>query len=107
MCGPEPARHQDSVEWAWEAREAGRMAELLDQSLCGEGELAQVGRCMEIGLLCAQEKPADRPAMADVLQMLNGEKAMMTPIRPEYTKRRSRSPRHDGAFNRCFRASNM
>ncbi|CAL4978940.1 unnamed protein product [Urochloa decumbens] len=108
MCGPEPAHHQDSVEWAWEAREAGRMAELIDQSLCGEGELVQVGRCMEIGLLCAQEKSADRPAMADVLQMLNGEKATTTPTRPEYTKkRRSRSTRRDGAFNHCFRASNM
>ncbi|CAO1940201.1 unnamed protein product [Urochloa humidicola] len=36
MCGPEPARHQDSVEWAWEAREGGRMAELINQSLFGE-----------------------------------------------------------------------
>jgi L1 cell adhesion molecule like protein len=79
------------------------MGELLDVSLCaGEGQVAEVRRCMEIGLLCVQEKPADRPGMPDVLGMLNGEKAPVTPIRPEYvTKRRDRAARRARAFS-CF-----
>ncbi|CAL4986075.1 unnamed protein product [Urochloa decumbens] len=104
MCRPESAPHKASVEWAWEAHEAGRrMGDLLDQSLCRkEGQLEEVRRCLKIGLLCAQEKPADRPAMLGVRLMLRGDDKTTKPTRPEYTKSRHPHPRHDGVFSCCF-----
>jgi hypothetical protein len=44
----------------------------------------EIKRCVEVGLLCAQEDPANRPTMADVLQMLCGLKELPTPKKPHY-----------------------
>ena len=33
-------------------------------------ELAQLRRCIQVGLLCVQEQPDDRPAMSAVVEML-------------------------------------
>ncbi|KAK8448149.1 hypothetical protein SEVIR_8G234767v4 [Setaria viridis] len=44
---------------------------------------------MEVGLLCTQFNPANRPTMGDVLEMLNGKKELPTPRKPRYTKRRT------------------
>lgn len=70
------------------ARQAGQMEELLDPSLYAEFQLKEITRCMEVGLLCTQFKPADRPAMSDVLAMLDGKKKLRTPKQPGYTKGR-------------------
>ena len=89
---------------AWEAYEGGRMGELLDPSLCDVTQLTEVRRCMQLGLMCAQEKPEDRPTMPDVLGMLKGEKELTNPIRPEYTAKRrpSRAIGRGGAFYNCL-----
>jgi L1 cell adhesion molecule like protein len=66
------------------------MKELLDPSKCKEHQLKEVERCMQIGLLCTQYKPEDRPTMAFVHAALNDrEKKLPTPKQPSYTKRSS------------------
>ncbi|KAG2559160.1 hypothetical protein PVAP13_8NG313800 [Panicum virgatum] len=89
MCGSKPARRQSSIAWAWVAREAGRMEDLLDPSLCLESQLREARRCLEIGLLCTQSDRADRPTMLDVVEMLETEKELPTPKQPKYTEGRS------------------
>lgn len=81
------ARHQASIEWAWNARKSGAINKLLDSRLCDESQLKEIKRCMEIGLLCTQNKPSDRPTMPDVLEMLQGKKKVPTPKQPGYIKR--------------------
>ncbi|KAJ1256931.1 hypothetical protein BS78_K259300 [Paspalum vaginatum] len=76
------ASGQASVQWAWEARQAGGMMELLEPSLFDTSQLKEIERCVEVGLLCTQFDPADRPDMADALEMLRGGKALRTPVRP-------------------------
>lgn len=44
----------------------------------------EIKRCVEVGLLCAQEDPANRPNMEDVVQMLCGLKELPTPKKPQY-----------------------
>ena len=47
--------------------------ELLDKALPlleSEPELYELKRCIEIGLLCVQETPGDRPAMSAIVAML-------------------------------------
>ncbi|CAL4990464.1 unnamed protein product [Urochloa decumbens] len=91
MCGSESAHHQASIKWAWAAREAGRMEELLDPLLCSELQVNEARRCLEIGLLCTQSDWADRPTMLDVVEMLelDSKRELPTPKRQEYTKGRS------------------
>ncbi|CAN6363658.1 unnamed protein product [Urochloa humidicola] len=80
------ASGQASIQWAWKARQAGGMMELLDPSLFDEPQLKDIERCVEVGLLCTQFDPADRPDMVEALEMLRGQKALRTPFRPGYTK---------------------
>uniref|UniRef100_A0A0E0RFJ1 Protein kinase domain-containing protein n=2 Tax=Oryza rufipogon TaxID=4529 RepID=A0A0E0RFJ1_ORYRU len=88
------ARHQASIEWAWNVRLSGGIHKLLDPSLCDESQLKEIKRCMEIGLLCTQNKPSDRPTMPDVLEMLQGKKKVPTPKQPGYIKRVRAAGRH-------------
>lgn len=61
-------------EWAWTAWEDGVIEGLFDSMLYDQSQLTEIKRCVEVGLLCAQRDPANRPIMADVLQMLCGPK---------------------------------
>ncbi|CAO2146373.1 unnamed protein product [Urochloa humidicola] len=86
MCRFGQARRQASVEWAWEARRAGSIEDIVNVLYLRDAK--QMQRCMEVGLLCTQFNPADRPTMFDVLEMLNGRKELPTPRKPRYSKRR-------------------
>lgn len=89
MCNLKPARRQASVEWAWEVRRVGSIKDINVLPSSDTSEHEQMKRCMEVGLLCTQFNPADRPTMVDVLEMLNGKKEVPTPRKPRYTKRRA------------------
>jgi len=89
MCNLKPARRQASVEWAWEVRRVGSIKDINVLPSSDTSEHEHLKRCMEVGLLCTQFNPADRPTMVDVLEMLNGKKEVPTPRKPRYTKRRA------------------
>ncbi|KAF8672906.1 hypothetical protein HU200_049150 [Digitaria exilis] len=74
---------------AWNVREYHQMVNTFDPSLFDESEVPEIRRCLEIGLLCTQFEQAERPTMPDILDMLNGRKALTTPKQPEYTKNKS------------------
>jgi len=98
------ASGQASIEWAWEARQAGLgMMELLDPSLFDAPQLKEIERCVEVGLLCTQFDQADRPDMVEALEMLRGEKELTTPVRPGYTKDREPSSCLEGCGCRRVR----
>lgn len=69
-------------------RESKPMEDLFDLSLYKESQLTEIKRCLEVGLLCTQFAPAERPTMAEVLDMLNGKKQLATPKQPGYTRGR-------------------
>ncbi|KAE8796426.1 putative cysteine-rich receptor-like protein kinase 20 [Hordeum vulgare] len=72
----------DLVRDAWRMWKEQRLHELVDP-LLGDGyEVAEIKRCAQVALLCAQEDPADRPAMTDVAAMLNSENIISLPIEP-------------------------
>ena len=47
--------------------------EFVDSLLAEPYPIEEVLRCLHIALLCVQEDPAERPAMADVVSLLSGE----------------------------------
>ncbi|RLN11230.1 putative receptor-like protein kinase [Panicum miliaceum] len=85
------SREHPIGRWAWEAWEDGLLEEEFDPELFDEYQLVEIKRCIEVGLLCAQSVRADRPSMADVVAMLNGEKELRTPKKPEYIRKGRRS----------------
>jgi hypothetical protein len=58
----------------WGLWEQNKIMELLDKTLAlpnSEPELlSELKRCINIGLLCVQEMPGDRPAMSVIVAML-------------------------------------
>ncbi|XP_062197131.1 cysteine-rich receptor-like protein kinase 10 [Phragmites australis] len=85
MCISKPPRNKWVFLRFWNVWEAGRMEELFDPSLFDGSQLMEINRCVKVGLLCTESDRADRPSMADVLEMLNGKKELPTPKKPHYT----------------------
>ncbi|CAN6694481.1 unnamed protein product [Malus baccata var. baccata] len=71
-------------EHLWRLWNEGKPLELIDTCLGSSGTLSEVLRCINIGLLCAQHHPDDRPSMADVVIMLGSETALARPKQPGF-----------------------
>lgn len=57
--------------------------ELVDSTLSASCSSREVTRCIQMGLLCVQERAMDRPTMVDVVSMLSNETiAMALPKEP-------------------------
>ncbi|KAJ8541226.1 hypothetical protein K7X08_002042 [Anisodus acutangulus] len=58
---------------AWKLYKEDRSVELIDEQLADSCHVSQVLRSIEVGLLCVQQWPEDRPNMSSVVQMLGNE----------------------------------
>lgn len=64
---------------------ADRVLELMDSNLDIPSSFLPL-RFIQVGLLCVQESPADRPTMSDVLLMFSNEHIqLVSPKRPAFT----------------------
>ncbi|GAY52998.1 hypothetical protein CUMW_146120, partial [Citrus unshiu] len=66
----------------------------LDSFIFDSFNLAEVIRCIHIGLLCVQQHPEDRPSMPSVILMLGSETVLPQPKQPGYLADR-KSTRRD------------
>ncbi|MQL69189.1 hypothetical protein Taro_001521 [Colocasia esculenta] len=55
--------------YAWSLWKAGKWMEMVDSSMGNCLHTAEVLKCINVGLLCVQERPEDRPTMASVVEM--------------------------------------
>ncbi|KAG4178032.1 hypothetical protein ERO13_A10G016200v2 [Gossypium hirsutum] len=62
---------QDLISYAWKLWKDDRSQELLNPVLRDNYSRNEVIRCTQLGLLCVQEDPADRPTMATIVLLLN------------------------------------
>ncbi|KAF5472085.1 hypothetical protein F2P56_008827 [Juglans regia] len=62
---------------AWKHWRGGNGLELIDQSLGDLYSPSEVMRCIQVGLLCVQERAEDRPTMSSVVLMLSSETATL------------------------------
>ncbi|XP_009345308.2 G-type lectin S-receptor-like serine/threonine-protein kinase B120 [Pyrus x bretschneideri] len=58
---------------AWSLWKEGKSNELMDSTLSGSCSSNEGTRCIQVGLLCVQERAMDRPNMSDVVLMLSNE----------------------------------
>ncbi|XP_060668830.1 G-type lectin S-receptor-like serine/threonine-protein kinase At1g61370 [Ziziphus jujuba] len=67
---------------AWQLWSQSRALDLMDEALANSFSSSEVVRCIDVGLLCAQDNPMDRPTMAEVVFMLSNETDRPKPKRP-------------------------
>ncbi|KAI3456373.1 hypothetical protein Pfo_013036 [Paulownia fortunei] len=74
---------------AWKLWNEGNPTDFLDASLLVPNSASEVLRYIQVGLLCVQQRPEDRPTMSNVLLMLDSEDPVLAqPKQPGfYTER--------------------
>ncbi|KAF2303582.1 hypothetical protein GH714_019654 [Hevea brasiliensis] len=72
----------------WKLWREGKGLDIVDYSLLEHSYPCQeILRCIQIGLLCIQEHPADRPTMLEVVFMLGNETSLPSPKKPAFVFR--------------------
>ncbi|KAM0840734.1 hypothetical protein ACQ4PT_059462 [Festuca glaucescens] len=75
----------DLINITWEHWTREKAMELIDPSLRNCCLIDQLLKCIHIGLLCVQQKPADRPSMSAVNLMLTSNNVHLpSPTRPAF-----------------------
>ncbi|KAB2601104.1 G-type lectin S-receptor-like serine/threonine-protein kinase [Pyrus ussuriensis x Pyrus communis] len=92
------------LAYVWHLWNEGRGLKFVDEVLADSYSISEVTRCMHIGLLCVQDKAADRPTMPDVVFMLSSEKDLPPPKQPIFTNFENSSvydphPHYDSIFS--------
>lgn len=62
----------------------GKSVELIDSSVGHMDDISQVLRSINVGLLCVQCSPDDRPNMSSVVLMLSSDGALPQPKEPGF-----------------------
>ncbi|XAR56611.1 Non-specific serine/threonine protein kinase [Bertholletia excelsa] len=68
-----PDHHHNLLGHAWMLWNDGKVLELMDSCIKDSYIESQVLRCIQVGLLCVQKLPRDRPMMPSVVFMLGNE----------------------------------
>ncbi|KAM3714036.1 hypothetical protein ACJW31_01G301000 [Castanea mollissima] len=66
-------RSLNLLGYAWDLWKEGKGSELMDPTLSNSCSISQFMLCIQIGLLCVQAHPGDRPTMSDVISMLSND----------------------------------
>ncbi|KAF7126850.1 hypothetical protein RHSIM_Rhsim11G0080800 [Rhododendron simsii] len=81
---------------AWNLWIDGKAFELIDPVMEGSFPMSKVLRCIQIGLLCVQKCPEDRPTMSSVVLMLVSDiLALPQPKQPGFYIERSCNEKHE------------
>ncbi|XLQ99055.1 hypothetical protein S83_065254 [Arachis hypogaea] len=80
----DPENNLNLLGHAWQLWTDERPLELLDEELKEGCIPTEVIRCIQVGLLCVQQRPENRPDMSSVILMLNGEKPLPMPKVPAF-----------------------
>ncbi|KAH6781434.1 hypothetical protein C2S51_006727 [Perilla frutescens var. frutescens] len=81
--------HESLLEIAWKLWSEDNSLAFVDESIGNNTETfeREMGRCIQIGLLCVQEFPDDRPTVQTLLSMLTGEIVdLPAPQRPVFSE---------------------
>jgi type IV secretory pathway protease TraF len=72
----------------WKHWVEGTITQIADPSLGRHYPVAEVLKCVNIGLLCVQQNPTDRPSMSAIVVMFGSDTvAVEAPYRPAYVDR--------------------
>ncbi|KAL5793951.1 hypothetical protein ACOSP7_002545 [Xanthoceras sorbifolium] len=90
----QPEQNLSLLGYAWQLWKEDKALNLLDQTISESRDANEVLKCVNVGLLCVQEDPSDRPTMSNVVFMLGSDTATLpTPKQPAFVVRRCASSR--------------
>ncbi|XP_018852011.2 G-type lectin S-receptor-like serine/threonine-protein kinase At4g27290 isoform X1 [Juglans regia] len=69
---------------AWRLWIEDRVMELIDEIVGDANTRSEVLRLIQVGLLCVQQRPEDRPCMSSVVLMLSSESLLPIPKQPGF-----------------------
>ncbi|EFH62805.1 S-locus lectin protein kinase family protein [Arabidopsis lyrata subsp. lyrata] len=72
------------IAYAWESWCETGGVDLLDKDVADSCHPLEVERCVQIGLLCVQHQPADRPNTIELLSMLSTTSDLPSPKQPTF-----------------------
>ncbi|KAG2680798.1 hypothetical protein I3760_11G114600 [Carya illinoinensis] len=79
-----PDHHLNLLGHAWRLWIVDRAMELIDESVDDARTRSEVLRLIQVGLLCVQHRPEDRPNMSSVVLMLSSEVVLPIPRQPGF-----------------------
>lgn len=77
----------ESCTKAWELWSDNKALEIVDSSMANSCLASEALRCIQVGLLCVQDRTTDRPSMSSVVFMLNNETFVPSPKQPTFSVR--------------------
>ncbi|KAL9236649.1 hypothetical protein vseg_011291 [Gypsophila vaccaria] len=84
----ESGSSDDLLSYAWKQWSEGKPLEFIDETVRDSCPISEVKKCMHLGLLCVQESIDDRPTMATVVVMLDGQSiSLPMPEQPAFYSR--------------------
>ncbi|KAJ0257986.1 G-type lectin S-receptor-like serine/threonine-protein kinase [Hirschfeldia incana] len=89
------------LAYAWDSWSKNGGVELLNKDVASCCPL-EVGRCVQIGLLCVQHQPAERPNTLELLSMLTTTSDLQSPEQPTFSLHK----RDDGSLCKGFSTVN-
>ncbi|XP_028764706.1 probable LRR receptor-like serine/threonine-protein kinase RFK1 [Neltuma alba] len=60
------------LEWACQLQQSGKLMELVDERMGSMGDEREAEKVLKVALLCTNASPSLRPAMSEVINMLEG-----------------------------------
>uniref|UniRef100_A0A7N2R9A6 non-specific serine/threonine protein kinase n=1 Tax=Quercus lobata TaxID=97700 RepID=A0A7N2R9A6_QUELO len=80
------------IGYAWRLWTETKVLDIMDQTLHESCNADLFTKCVNVGLVCIQEDPSDRPTMSNVVTMLDSETVtVLTPKQPAFVPRRGES----------------
>ncbi|XP_057967666.1 cysteine-rich receptor-like protein kinase 10 [Malania oleifera] len=100
-------KNMNLLEYAYELWKDGNGMAVMDPSLDDSTSSCKLLKCLQVALLCVQEKGKDRPSMSEVYSMLKNETAAInTPRRPAFSTRTGEEDREDAPSSQLEICSN-
>ncbi|KAL1807409.1 hypothetical protein ACET3Z_024399 [Daucus carota] len=94
---------------AWRSYNEDKLLGLIDEVLLDSSNQMELFRVIQIGLLCVQEDPNDRPFMSEVLLMLSSKMQLPRPKKPGFFMERTFQDTdhllNDSKFSSCNRSA--
>ncbi|KAL2474222.1 G-type lectin S-receptor-like serine/threonine-protein kinase [Forsythia ovata] len=95
ICGKRNVGFHQSTEdlnllgHVWRLWSENKALDLVDPILLESCEKSEVIKCINVGLLCVEDDPSDRPTMSNVILMLSGETGVLpVPNQPAFVMRK-------------------
>lgn len=102
------SRHHFINVQAWVHWREGRTLELLDPALGDSYSREEATTCIQIGLLCVQKDPADRPNMTTIVHTLNSSSLTLgAPEQPAFFVRPQPDPNTPAGDTACNQSTSV